>query len=108
MRSPRPSYASVPPQVAEYQEQDDTRYREIWQFVTDVIPFDQRTQVSEFVLYTDGVGGSLGAVEQGNDPQSWLLELDSENSAYFPELSTTLIHEFAHMLTLNDFADHHR
>ena len=96
------SYASVPPQVAEYQEQDDTRYREIWQFVTDVIPLDQRTQVSEFVLYTDGVGGSLGAVEQGNDPQSWLLELDSEDSAYFPELSTTLIHEFAHMLTLND------
>lgn len=97
-----PEYASVPPRIAEYQEEDDSRYREIWDFVVDVIPADQRTLITQFVLYTDGVSGSLGAVEQTDDPHYWMLELDSEDSAYFPELSTTLIHEFAHLLTLND------
>ncbi len=97
-----PDYASVPPQVAEYQDEDDSGYRQIWAFVTDVLPADQRTLIDQFVIYTDGVGNSLGAVEQTDDPHYWMLELDSEDSAYFPELSTTLVHEFAHLLTLND------
>lgn len=97
-----PDYAAVLPNVAENQYGDDSNYRAIWDFIIDIIPADQRTLISNFVVYTDGVGGSLGAVEQTEDPHLWMLEMDSEDSAYFPELSTTLVHEFAHLLTLND------
>lgn len=96
-----PEYASVPSDVAQYQR-DTSSYQDIWDFVVDVIPADQRANVTQFMLYTDGVSGSLGAVEQTDDPHYWILELDGVDAAYFPELSTTLVHEIAHILTLND------
>ena len=97
----RPEYPPVPGQVAEYQ-QDVAGQQEIWRFVTDVIPADQRTWIIHFEVYTDGVGGSLGAVEQTDDPHYWRLQVDLIDAGSFADLSTTLIHELGHLLTLND------
>ena len=83
--------------------QEDTASQEkIWQFVIDIIPADQRTLITRFVIFTDGVSNSLGAVEQTDDPHNWMLEMDIEDAKNFPDLSTTLIHELGHLLTLND------
>jgi hypothetical protein len=95
-----PVYADVPDSLKSYQ-QDTTAQQKIWDFITAVIPVDQRTMVTEFMLYTDGVDGSLGAVEQMDTPNNWIFELDMADAANFADLSTTVIHEFAHLLTLN-------
>lgn len=96
-----PVYGSVPNNLRDYQ-QDTAAQEKIWDFITKVIPADQRTMVTGFVLYTDGTSESLGAVEQTDSPYYWMFEMDLIDGGTFPELATTVIHEFAHLLTLND------
>ncbi len=96
-----PVYDSVPDALRDYQ-QDNVAQEKIWDFITTVIPADQRTMVTGFVLYTDGASESLGAVEQTDDPHAWMFEMDLIDGGNFPDLATTAIHEFAHLLTLND------
>jgi len=96
-----PVYDSVPNNLRDYQ-QDTVAQEKIWDFITRVIPADQRTMVTGFVLYTDGTGESLGAVEQTDYPHDWMFEMDLIDGGNFPDLATTVIHEFAHLLTLND------
>jgi hypothetical protein len=96
-----PVYDSVPNNLKDYQ-QDTTSQEKIWNFITRVIPADQRTMVTGFSLFTDGTSESLGAVEQTDSPPYWMLEIDLIDGGNFPDLATTVIHEFAHLLTLND------
>ena len=91
----------IPADLKPYQE-DTAGQEKAWQFFADIIPADQRTLITNFVIFTDGVSNSLGAVKQTDDPHNWMLEMDIEDAKNFPDLSTTLIHEFAHLLTLND------
>jgi hypothetical protein len=74
----------------------------MWKFVTDVIPADERKMVSEFIIFSDGYSGVTGAVDQADKPDTWTLEMDIVDSKDLPTLSTTLVHEFGHMLTLSD------
>ena len=93
---------ALDPGMEAYQE-DVASQQKIWQFVTDVIPADRRAEISRFVLFTDGPGNALGTVEQADDdPHLWKFELDMVDAAYFPDFSSTVIHEFAHLLSLND------
>ena len=96
-----PVYAPVPNDLRDYQ-QDTVAQEKIWSYFTSVIPADQRTMVAGFVLYTDGTSGSMGAVEQMYDPHYWMFEMDLIDGGNFPDLATTTIHEFGHLLTLND------
>ena len=57
--------------------------------------------VTRFAVFTDGPSNSLGAVEQTDDPHDWILEMDIEDGQNFPDLSSTLVHEFGHLLSLN-------
>jgi hypothetical protein len=82
--------------------QNLSEQEQIWKFFTDMIPAGDRTELSEFEIFTDGPGGVLGAVEQTSDPHDWMLEVDIEDAASLPDLTTTLVHEFGHLLTLND------
>jgi hypothetical protein len=95
-----PVYAQVPSDMVAYQ-QDTTTQESIWHFITDVIPADQRTMVTNYLIFTDGTSDSLGAVEQAHNPQDWILEMDIIDGTRFPDMSTTVIHEFAHLLTLD-------
>jgi hypothetical protein len=91
----------IPVDLKSYQE-DTASQEKLWQFVTDIIPAEQRTLITRFLIFTDGVNNSLGAVEQTGDQHFWQLEMDIEDAKNFPDLSTTLIHELGHLLTLND------
>ena len=90
----------IPPKLMGYQ-QDSAGQEKLWRFFTNIIPADQRTMVTRFAVFTDGPGNSLGAVEQTDDPHDWILEMDIEDSQNFPDLSSTLVHEFGHLLSLN-------
>lgn len=98
-----PKFAEVPDQYSlpAYQL-DRALHRQVWQFAAAVLPDEQQGWIDQIVFYTDGAGGSLGAVVQTDDPHTWSLELDLMDAAGFPELSTTLVHELGHLLSLND------
>jgi hypothetical protein len=97
-----PQYTEdLPAEILPYQ-QDAPAQEIIWTFITEVIPVEQRSELTHFVIFTDGVNKTLGAVEQTSDPQHWMLEMDIEDAGNMADLSTTLIHEFAHLLTLNE------
>jgi hypothetical protein len=97
-----PVFVSPLPADLRTDQQDTARQEEMWSFVAGVVPADQRMLLTKFVVFTDGTGNSLGAVETLDNPHDWALELDIEDARHFPDLSTTLIHEFGHLLTLND------
>lgn len=97
-----PQYTEdLPAEIIPYQL-DAPAQEKIWTFITEVIPVEQRSELNHFVIFTDGVNKTLGAVEQSVDPQHWMLEMDIEDAGNLDDLSTTLIHEFAHLLTLNE------
>jgi hypothetical protein len=95
-----PDLPTVPKNIRSYQ-QDSRRHHEIWDLIVDVVPMEYRSEVAYFMVFTDGPGGLLGAVEQTDDPNTWIFEMDAQDAANFPDLSTTLIHEVCHIFTLN-------
>ena len=84
-------------------EQDDrTLHDEIWNYFTRLIPLEERDFVTAFAIVTDGSGNILGAVGQSSDsPEEWILEVDIIDMTDDYVLTFTLLHEFAHLLTLN-------
>ncbi len=97
-----PVFARQVPEKVLADQQDLSGQQRIWDFFADIIPADQRSLVTNFVIFTDGVNQALGAVEPAADPHDWMLEMDIEDARDFPVMSTTLVHEYGHLLTLND------
>ncbi len=85
-------------------EQDNTELHEsIWNFYAAMIPQDARDFVTYYNVATDGLGGTLASVEQDpGDPYSWVLNVDISDTEDLRELTFTLIHEYGHLLTLNE------
>lgn len=84
-------------------EQDDFATQEkIWEYFAALIPQQHREMISEYLVLTDGEDNILAAVAQTHeDPTRWKLEVDITDSADFPNLTFTMMHEFGHLLTLN-------
>lgn len=84
------------------------KHQELWGYFTSLFPVEFRSQVNEFAIFTDGKSGTYAAVYQDeNDPAKWTLALDYQDSYEGDgfnkkELPYTLIHEFGHLLTLNE------
>lgn len=96
-----PFYEPVPDGY-EDERDDRARHDEIWNYFTRLIPLEQRQFVSAFAIVTDGSGNVLAAVGQSSDdPREWILEVDILDAADEYVLTFTLLHEFAHLLTLN-------
>jgi hypothetical protein len=95
-----PDLPPVPEDLEAYQ-QDASLHQEIWAFIVEVVPAEYRTNVAYFMVFTDGPAGTLGAVEQTADPEAWMLEMDVQDAGDLPALATTLVHEIAHVFTLN-------
>lgn len=95
-----PSFESVPADLQD--EQDDTAAHErLWEYFSNLIPLENRGDLAEFSVMTDGQDNVLAAVAQTyNDPSLWGLEVDIVDSQDYDYLSYTLVHEFAHLLTL--------
>jgi hypothetical protein len=93
--------SDIPEELIPYQ-QDAARHKELWEFYTKLIPAERRTIIGEFVIFSDGAYNVIGAVDEASTPGKWTLEMDAIDSLDVGMLSTTLVHEFAHMLTLDD------
>jgi hypothetical protein len=96
-----PSFEKVPADLQDEQD-DPAAHQKLWNYFTALIPFEDRGGLSEFSVMTDGQNNILAAVAQTyTDPNLWGLEVDIADSQDYYYLSYTLIHEFAHLLTLN-------
>ncbi|MBI2758105.1 MAG: hypothetical protein HYX49_05455 [Chloroflexi bacterium] len=96
-----PAYESVPGSLKS-QQQDAAAQRASWDLFIRIIPLEGRQMVSEYQVFTDGPNNFLAAVEQApDDPAKWMVEVDSADLQNQNGLIFTLIHEYAHLLTLN-------
>ena len=96
-----PHIESVPEELED--ERDDRASHEaIWNYFASIIPLKEREFVSEFSIFTDGLGNHLAAVSPlFSDPEQWVLYVDILDAASYYDLTYTLIHEQGHLLTLN-------
>ncbi len=95
-----PYFEEIPKSLISYQE-DEAEHRAVWEFFTRLIPAEERANLTEFYIVTDGPDNLLAAVAQtSSDPRHWALEVDIQDAADRRNLTYTLIHEYAHLLTL--------
>jgi len=90
----------------EWQDNKDV-HAEIWNYFVTLIPSQYRQNLTLFGVFTDGEGEVMAWVEPDTDnPYKWKLYIDPED-AYVngqvntKEITLTLIHEFAHLLSLD-------
>lgn len=97
-----PLYEAVPDELQDEQADISTQ-RAIWNYFATLIPEQNREFLTEFSVLTDGKDNLLAAVAQSqNDPANWRLEVDIADAQDYANLTFTLIHEFGHLLTLNE------
>lgn len=73
----------------------------IWKYFRAIIPLEQRSFLTEFIIITDGNRNLLAAVSQTEEaPDKWALLVDIADTKNAYELTYTLIHEYGHLLTL--------
>lgn len=96
-----PHIESVPDDLED--ERDDRATHEaLWDYFASLIPSKERELVTEFSIFTDGRGNHLVAVSPlFSDPEQWILQVDILDAENYHELTYTLLHEQAHLLTLN-------
>jgi hypothetical protein len=96
-----PQYDSVSSDLKPIQ-QDTATQQSAWALFTHLIPLEDRWMVGQYLVFTDGENNLLAAVEQTYyDPNLWIVEVDAADLKNQDELVFTLIHEYAHLLTLN-------
>lgn len=97
-----PQYSPVPEPLKEVQA-NSALQEEAWQTFVGIIPAEDRVMVGEYVIFTDGVDNTLAAVDQSSeDTSQWTLDVDVADLINKDALLFTLIHEYAHILTLKD------
>jgi hypothetical protein len=98
-------YPEINPDVpARWQkwQQNTAAHENIWRYYAALIPARERTNLNEFIIYTDGKDEGLAAVSQSlTDPTRWDLMVDIVDAEEPQNLTFTLVHEFGHLLTLN-------
>jgi hypothetical protein len=84
-------------------QQDTGPQEKIWNYFVSIIPLNQRQELVAFMISTDGKGKMLASVEQSEEhPQSWALNVDIADAGQPRDLTFSLVHEFGHLLTLNE------
>jgi hypothetical protein len=96
-----PIFDSVPNDLKDEQK-DVALQNEGWKIFTNLIPPQDRQMVAQYNVFTDGYSNTLAAVDQTQtDPSKWILEIDIADLEDKDALLFTMIHEYAHILTLN-------
>jgi hypothetical protein len=96
-----PTFESVPNDL-KGEQKDFTLQNEGWKIFIDLIPSENRQMVAQYNTFTDGYSNTLAAVDQTkDDPSQWILEIDVADLQDKDSLIFTMIHEYAHILTLN-------
>lgn len=76
-----------------------SHHLDTWAQVERTLPADAVKKISQLNIITDGPHGTLAMVHRsGIDDDRWILSIDVAESTEV--LTTTLVHEYAHMLTL--------
>ena len=97
-----PVRSSAAGEALRYQ-QDTQAHEQIWVYFANLIPARERVLISHFGIFTDGEGEVLAYVEPNPaNPLQWKLYVDIIDSKDTQELTYTLIHEYAHIMTLNN------
>lgn len=96
-----PTILYVPSEYRKYQE-DTASHLRIWKFYVAMIPAELRKLVREFVIFTDGPEDTSAWVQPSPTYKGyWQVGFDLLDSDYPAYLADTLVHETAHLLTLN-------
>ena len=96
-----PTFESVPDDLKDEQK-DSALQNQAWQAFADMIPLQNREMVARYNVFTDGYSNTLAAVDQTpEDITQWVLEIDVADLKDKDALMFTLVHEYAHVLTLN-------
>ncbi len=96
---------TVPKEYAKHNTQE--KHFIMWKTFTALVPAPLRKDIVTYEVFTDGTGEVMGAVTPlDTNPSHWKLQMDlmdsflEDGSINKKELVYTLIHEFAHVLTL--------
>ena len=99
---------AVPSHLLPYQ-QNQAKHQQMWEFVTRLIPLEERGNIAEFEVFHGGddLAGYVSPLDE-NDLSQWRFGLaidiaEKLESIDFQEFFTLVtIHEYGHVLTLND------
>lgn len=95
-----PDFSSTPASAPD-EYTDITAQQEAWDVFTQLIPLADRQMVIDFNIFTDGYSNTLAAVDRSQrDISMWALEADVADLEDKDSLVFTMIHEYAHLLTL--------
>lgn len=90
----------VPERLKKFQENTDM-HKKIWDYFITVIPTLGRDMLTGYTLYTDGSRTRNSAAEAAYDPPYYYLRLDIFDLGSPAFLTTALVHETGHFLTIN-------
>lgn len=88
-------------------KEDILLYEKFWKHVKLIVPSDYIDILTVFEINTDGLGNVMAhVIQEKEDLSVWRLAVDLKDSAnakgeFTSEFNNTLIHEFAHVLSLN-------
>ena len=91
----------------EITEQEMKDYKLLWNQTKKIVPKSHMDMLKLFVINTDGKDNVLAYVNQENDELTkWRMVLDikdalDDEGQYIKEYDETIVHEFAHIMTLN-------
>jgi hypothetical protein len=96
-----PVFDTVPNNLKD-EQQNSALQKEAWQIFATLIPAKDRQIVSQYKVFTDGFEETLAMVDlTEGDLTHWIVEVDIADLEDKNQFMFTLIHEYAHLLTLN-------
>lgn len=96
----QPQFVVVDEQLEPYRDAIVT-HMAVWDAFRYLIPKKEREMVSGFTIFTDGDEEMLAQVEPDTkNVANWILGVDVVDAEESYILKTTLLHEYAHLLTL--------
>ncbi|MFK7801151.1 MAG: hypothetical protein AB8G95_05950, partial [Anaerolineae bacterium] len=82
---------------------DTAVHEAMWQEFANLIPAENRLQIAQYGIFTDGTDNTMAYVEPiEGDETKWRIVMDAVDAENKKEQQYTLIHEFGHVLTLNN------
>jgi len=88
-------------------QQDKEKHEQLWNLFTKIIPLENRADVIEYTIFTDGDDENSAFIERYlNWPSKWILSFDIVDMFELDEIddyeaAPTIIHEYGHILTLS-------
>ena len=99
-----PNILYVPEEFKPFQE-DIQAHQLVWNYASALLPSEHLKWINEYLIFTDGAeSGGWAAWVDTRDPldrSRWQLGVDIADAEDPIDLTYTLIHEFAHLISLN-------